>query len=147
MISIRYNPRYKGLFSEEELRRVLLKAMEVEGVRGEVSVLICGDRMIRRLNREYRGVDRVTDVLAFPLRDEFPGTKDFLGEIIISLPRARRQAEGTLEDELRILIVHGFLHLIGYEDGTEEGRREMMERTLYILKLVDRGDRGRKYPL
>ena len=104
----------------------------------EVSVLLLGDRAMRSLNRRYRGKDRTTDVLSFPLREgSFPRVqRHLLGDIVISLPTAARQAKaagGTLLDEIDRLLVHGFLHLLGYdhERGRREARRmEMRENRL-----------------
>ena len=92
-----------------------------------VTVLtLTGDEHLREYNRRYRGLDEATDVLAFAAREapkdqRFqapPGTEDWLGDIVISLPRARRQAREAghpVNDEVRLLAVHGFLHLLGYD--------------------------------
>ena len=87
-----------------------------------VSIALVGDKKIRKLNRRYRGVDGVTDVLSFP------GEEKFLGEIIIDYNQVKRQAGkfgNKPKDELIFILVHGLLHLLGYDDRTEEGRREM----------------------
>jgi probable rRNA maturation factor len=117
-----------------------LKAVLEEGARmldlpGEtVAVLtLTGDEHLREYNRRYRGLDETTDVLAFaaqeePLDQRFqapPGTEHWLGDIVIALPRARRQAREaghSMNDEVRLLAVHGFLHLLGYDhaEGAEE---------------------------
>ena len=100
-----------------------------------VTVLtLTGDEHLREYNRRYRGLDEPTDVLAFaaqetPKDQRFqapPGTEDWLGDIVISLPRARRQAREaghSVNDEVRLLAVHGFLHLLGYDhaEPAEEG--------------------------
>jgi probable rRNA maturation factor len=104
----------------------------------EVSVLLIGDRAMRTLNRRYRGKDRTTDVLSFPLREgRFSLVQQhLLGDIVISVPAAARQARAageTLLDEIDRLLVHGFLHLLGYdhERGEAEARRmEARERRL-----------------
>jgi rRNA maturation RNase YbeY len=104
----------------------------------EVSVLVVGDRAMRTLNRRYRGKDRTTDVLSFPLREgRFPFVQRvLLGDIVICMPAAARQARAageTLLDEVDRLLVHGFLHLVGYdhERGVREARRmEARERRL-----------------
>jgi probable rRNA maturation factor len=92
-----------------------------------VTVLtLTGDEHLREYNRRYRGLDEPTDVLAFaaqetPKDQRFqapPGTEHWLGDIVISLPRARRQAREAghpINDEVRLLAVHGFLHLLGYD--------------------------------
>ena len=88
--------------------------------RAEVSILLCGDRRMRNLNRQHRGLDRTTDVLSFPMWDRLPSAVDhvLLGDIAISAPRAALQARQlghSLGRELDRLVVHGMLHLIGYD--------------------------------
>ncbi len=88
----------------------------------EVSVVFVGDSVIRRLNKTYRSRDRTTDVLAFR------GEGKFLGEIIIDYAQIKRQApkfSGNTQKELIFILVHGLLHLIGFGDKTEKGKREM----------------------
>jgi probable rRNA maturation factor len=104
-----------------------------------VTVLtLTSDEHLREYNRRYRGVDEPTDVLAFaaqePPRDQRfqapPGTEHWLGDIVISLVRARRQAaaaEHTVNDEVRLLAVHGLLHLLGY-DHEDPVQEKMMSR-------------------
>lgn len=92
---------------------------------GEVALLVTDDAGIHRMNREFRGIDRATDVLSFPAGEEDGG---FLGDIAISLERARAQAAEyghSLARELSFLAVHGTLHLLGY-DHIEEGERAEM---------------------
>ena len=136
---------------------------------GQISLLLTDDETVRRLNREYRGVDRTTDVLSFSFEhwghwegdDESPTSGDDappgwplpddepppLGEIIVSVPQAVRQAEGQgvpLRRELGLLIVHGALHLLGH-DHYEDGEREAMqalERTALSGLFSNPGDQG-----
>jgi probable rRNA maturation factor len=104
----------------------------------ELSVLFIGDRAMRTLNNTWRNKDRTTDVLSFPLREgRFLHIQpDMLGDIVISLPVAARQAEDaghSLTIELERLLVHGLVHLLGYdhEQGPLEARRmERKERQL-----------------
>ena len=96
----------------------------------EVSVLFCADTRMRALNRRYRGQDRPTDVLAFPTADSESG---FLGDIVISVPYAAREArrrEDTRSREIDRLLVHGFLHLLGYDHETDEGQMDALESRL-----------------
>ena len=102
-----------------------------------VTVLtLAGDEQLREYNRRYRGLDEPTDVLAFASREEPtdprfkapPGTEDWLGDIVISMPRAREQAREAghpIDDEVRLLAVHGLLHLVGY-DHAERGEEIVM---------------------
>ncbi len=90
--------------------------------------MFCGDRKIRALNRRYRRKDRPTDVLAFP------GAADgFLGDIVIAVPYAARQAKRRGEPpsrEMDRLLLHGFLHLLGYDHETDEGEMDILEADL-----------------
>lgn len=103
----------------------------------EVSLVLVGDAAIHALNRDWRGVDRPTDVLSWPLEDDAPAaTEDVLGDVVISLDTARRQAEArgwSLEEETALLLVHGILHLLGHEDETEAGAETMRTIERQIL--------------
>jgi probable rRNA maturation factor len=91
-------------------------------------VLITGDAELRRLNREFRGKDEATDVLSFPAGPDAAAT---LGDIAISLGRARAQAreyDHTLEAEVRILLLHGVLHLLGHDHETDTGQMARAEK-------------------
>jgi probable rRNA maturation factor len=93
----------------------------------ELSIALVGDEEVRGLNRDYRDKDRPTDVLAFPM-DEHGETGRMLGDVVISLDTALRQARESdiaPAEEVRTLLVHGFLHLLGYdhERGPEEARK------------------------
>ena len=96
----------------------------------EVSVLFCADARMRSLNRRYRRKDRPTDVLAFPAG---PAADGFLGDIVISVPYAAREARRRSlahASEMDRLLVHGFLHLMGYDHETDEGEMEALESRL-----------------
>lgn len=109
--------------------------------RGTVNVAVVSDHAIRSLNRQYRGIDRATDVLSFPAisspprtrRTQRPVVNDFLGDIVIARGVARRQAraaghaEGT---EMRVLALHGLLHLLGYDHERDGGAMARLERRL-----------------
>jgi probable rRNA maturation factor len=104
----------------------------------EVSVLFCADRRMRALNRRYRGKDRSTDVLAFPAGSS---GADFLGDIVISVPYAVREARRRQEPpsrEIDRLLVHGLLHLMGYDHETDEGEMDALEARVRVrLGLSD----------
>ena len=96
----------------------------------EVSVYFCGDRRMAELNRRWRRKDRSTDVLAFP---SVEGASGFLGDIVISVPYARRQAKRRGEPaarEIDRLLLHGYLHLLGYDHETDEGEMDALEGRL-----------------
>lgn len=92
-----------------------------------LGVRFSGDREMRRANRTWRGKDKTTDVLSFP------GEEGHLGDILISVPTARRQAEAAghpVERELKTLLLHGVLHCLGYDHETDQGEMERLERRL-----------------
>jgi len=93
--------------------------------------LLAEDRTLRRLNREFRGLDKATDVLSFPAAAEI--ADDFAGDLAISLDTARRQAKTqghTLRDEVRVLLLHGLLHLQGMDHEVDNGEMAAREATL-----------------
>lgn len=108
-----------------------------------ISIVLCDDRTIHELNIRYLGHDYPTDVLSFLLGgDELIGRKrkDLVGEIIISVETAERNAKKfrqTLEQELFRLAIHGTLHLLGYDDAKPQQRRRMREKERKYLKLVE----------
>jgi rRNA maturation RNase YbeY len=118
--------------------------------RSALSLLLVGDRFMRRLNRRYRRKDRTTDVLAFPTRHlrtrvtrhSSRVTSSLLGDIVISLPQAQRQASRaghSLDHELTVLMIHGTLHLLGYDherSAREAGR--MHRREGAVLRALGR---------
>lgn len=118
----------------EPLRRVICGVLERLGCRnGEVHVLMTDDQQIQALNREYRNHDCATDVLSFPDGDELPSGLTLLGQIVISLETARRQAEQLGHSELRELeelSVHGTIHLLGYDHDQDEGDMNQLELQL-----------------
>lgn len=98
-------------------------------------MLLTDDPTIRAMNRDYRGVDRPTDVLSFP---QSSGS-GLLGDVVISMDRAGFQAARAgwgLAEELEMLAVHGTLHLLGFEDDTPAGRRRMWEAQTEILRRL-----------
>ena len=96
----------------------------------EVNLTICGNETIRQINKEQRGIDAPTDVLSFPFYDfDTPGITTLLGDIVISIDKAKEQAEAyghSLKRELCFLAAHAALHLLGY-DHEDDNEREIME--------------------
>jgi len=108
----------------------MLLAAERPGA--ELSVVLVDDALIQGMNREYRGIDRPTDVLSFPmLEGDFAGVQpELLGDVVLSTPTAARQAKRarkTLEQEVAHLLAHGILHLLGFDHDTR-GREAVMVR-------------------
>lgn len=120
--------------------KTVLEHMQLHDV--ELSIVFCDDAFIHPLNRDYRGKDRPTDVLSFAQREgDFAFDEDpILGDVIISLETTERQAKErghSKERELQILLIHGILHLLGY-DHIEDDEAEIMEaKEQEILVLFD----------
>ena len=108
---------------------------------GELSILITNDQRMGTLNQEYRGVAGSTDVLAFPAGEQpdLPGQPYYIGDIAISLPRARLQATErghTLEKELQLLVVHGVLHLLGHDHACPDDKALMWSAQRDLLAAL-----------
>jgi len=114
----------------EALRPFLVRAKKAVPLAGEVSVLLTSDREIHRLNRAFRGKDKATDVLSFPA-PPMPG--NVVGDLAISLHTAARQAERfghPLHVEIKILLLHGLLHLAGFDHEADSGEMAAREQEL-----------------
>jgi probable rRNA maturation factor len=115
--------------SRAGLGRFLRVAQGAVGLEGEVEVLLAGDKTLRRLNREFRGKNKATDVLSFP---GVPGTGHG-GDMAVSLETAGRQAREhghSLRDEVRVLLLHGVLHLAGHDHEVDAGEMAELEGRL-----------------
>jgi probable rRNA maturation factor len=127
----------------EVLRRAAEATLQQQRVAKacELTILVTGDETLRDLNRRHRGIEAPTDVLAFPsgVRGPFvdpPGLPRYLGDVIVSFPRAKAQAAeagNELLAELQLLVVHGILHLLGYDDQTEPERAQMWRAQQAVL--------------
>lgn len=122
-------------------------AEELAPGRASATLVLVADERMRVLNRRFRGLDHPTDVLSFPSRDEdSPDETDYLGDIVISVETARRQAlrrGSTLGRELRVLALHGFLHLLGHDHETDDGEMRRMEYRLRRKFGITRGQGAR----
>lgn len=107
-----------------------------------LSLVLIGDRSMRRLNRQYRKQDRTTDVLAFSMREGPGPSSSLIGDVVISVPAAMRQAgrmSRSLDEELSTLLVHGILHLCGYDHERSEGEAQRMQRKeRWVLRRLGR---------
>ena len=113
--------------------------VEARATRVSLSILLCGDARMRRLNREWLGTDLPTDVLSFS-----SGERDFLGDIVIDVPYAARQAwrrGHTLAREVQILLAHGLLHLLGYDHEEDDGTMFRRQRRI-LLSAFGEGPDG-----
>jgi probable rRNA maturation factor len=123
-------PWQKLGLSKAGLAQFLNRARAAVGIEGEVHVLLAGDATLRRLNRSFRGKNIATDVLSFPAGDAGLGVA---GDLAISLERAERQAARfghSLGDEVRVLLLHGVLHLAGFDHEEDAGEMEAREAQL-----------------
>jgi probable rRNA maturation factor len=126
------------------LRRATLATLRQQGMAGSVALalVVTGDGPVRRLNRTYRGVDAPTDVLAFGYEGEGglgsePTMPRYLGDVIISFPRAEAQAQRAghpVEAELQLLTIHGVLHLLGHDHAEPEEKAAMWSAQAQILR-------------
>jgi probable rRNA maturation factor len=135
-IHLRVDPAYVGRIRRTRLREAIRAALDCgcEERSVELTVVITADAHVKELNRTYRGVDAATDVLSFGLTDAsqpFPSSsaaRAYLGDVVISYPRAEKQAAAyghTTDDELLLLAVHGALHLLGYDHEKPADQEQM----------------------
>ena len=115
------------------LAAFLTGAAEAIRLDGEISVLLTTDKEIRRLNREFRHLDKATDVLSFPAAEPVRGQPRMAGDLAISVETAARQAQEAghpLATEIQVLLLHGLLHLAGYDHETDNGQMARREAAL-----------------
>ena len=127
------------------LTRFVRAAQQLVGLQGGVDVLLADDRVLRKLNREFRGKDKTTDVLSFPAAS-FAATEtvgmQHAGDLAISLETAERQAAEhghSLRDEVRVLLLHGLLHLYGMDHETDSGEMAKREAELRVRLRLPSG--------
>ena len=128
----------------KEIAQIALKEAGFEKTdRVEINLALVDDEKIKELNAKYRGQDKVTDVLSFAQTDDFiqpPDQINHLGEILICLSQAQRQAQDLkveLQQELARLFIHGILHLLGYDHKEDEAAKTMRQLEEKILKKVN----------
>jgi probable rRNA maturation factor len=106
----------------------------------DITIILTDDAQIHELNKQYRGIDAPTDVLSFSSGDTDPDSNRlYMGDVVISYPRAQAQAEAgghLVEAELQLLVVHGVLHLTGYDHVEEQGKSRMRAAQAEILVLL-----------
>lgn len=145
-IDVQVAPALRRKVQKAEIRRWAETAMRAEGLTElpDMAVVITDDESIQALNRDFRGVDEPTDVLAFGEEKPgpfvlAPGEPAYLGDVVISLERAEAQARERgipVKAELQLLLVHGILHLLGYDHDAEEAQRHMWARQDAILGML-----------
>lgn len=149
---IRVDRDFQGRIDKRWLRRLVRESLGAHGLETQVelSLLITDDATVRELNKTYRGKDKATDVLSFALEADGrsdavagfvmpPGEGVHLGEVVVSYPKAAEQAgerKHSVEDELALLVVHGVLHLLGYDHDKPNREREMRSLEQRVLTAV-----------
>jgi probable rRNA maturation factor len=156
MIAVRVAPRYARHVDAAALRTAAQAALTAVRRRAPaaLTVVVTGDARLRALNRQFRGVDAATDVLSFPADDPAPvgdlaaaaglpapaaGEPPYLGDVILSYPRAAAQAAAGghgAPAELQLLVVHGVLHLLGYDHANAAERRRMWAVQACVLRAI-----------
>jgi len=136
----------------ELVEKVIRQAFYTEGIDKlnlYINIILTNPENIRKANKEYRNIDKETDVLSFPMfeRNEISEMlkngnlpQDILGDIIISIPRVEEQAKEyghSFERELSYMVIHGFYHLMGYDHMTEEEKNEMREKEENVLNMLN----------
>lgn len=147
-IGIHVEEKFRGMVDEGWVRRIAQTVLKAEGVAPpyEVSLVFTDSETVKQLNRDYRGVDEPTDVLAFYMLPQKGADSSFalppdgvtrLGEVIISYPQAVAQAREqghSPERELALLVIHGILHLLSYDHEEPEEESKMRERERELLE-------------
>ncbi|MHB8084517.1 MAG: rRNA maturation RNase YbeY [Dehalococcoidia bacterium] len=149
-INIQIRRGLKFSFSRLRLKTICRTVLNEEQVAGpvEIECVITDDYTIQRLNKQFRNIDQPTDVLSFAFKDmgndgtsfpQLPDSPEVLGQIIVSFPRAVAQAAShhhSVEREMTLLIVHGMLHLLGYDHQVLSDERKMKQHEKRIMQLL-----------
>jgi probable rRNA maturation factor len=142
MVNVQVKRSVRQPVDKSMLMRAALLTLESENAsaNADISVVIGNDALLRDLNLRYRNVDSPTDVLSFAADETDPDTQsNYLGDVVISLPRAQEQASSgghALADELQLLVIHGVLHLLGYDHVEVAGKEKMQIVQNRILSLL-----------
>ncbi len=140
MINLRISRLYRDMILEDELKNAVKTTIEYQQIKPDevdVSIVIENDKKLKELNRNFLGIDAATDVLSFALDEKDPENgRLYLGDVIISFPRAQAQSElagHSVMDELDLLVVHGVLHLLGYDHAELSAKERMWNAQAQIL--------------
>lgn len=137
MINIEPHPDFPDTGLLEESARAVLDH-ESADLDADLSIVLTDDSQLRKLNRDYLGIDAPTDVLSFPASESDPETgARYLGDILISVPRAVEQARAAghdLQGEVQLLVVHGVLHLLGHDHAEVGGKARMWAAQAEVLE-------------
>ena len=152
-----YEILYQGIEEKREYEKIVKKVLthcfkeeQLENTKLSITIILTTPENIRKINKEYRNVDKATDVLSFPIfeKDELSQKlqendftyEDMLGDIMISMERVKEQAqeyEHSFEREFSYMLVHGFYHLMGYDHIQEEDKKIMRPKEEKILKDLE----------
>ena len=148
-INVEVDKRFAGCIKLNWLKDIVMKTLGSQGIgsEAEVSLVVTGQKHIHELNKTYLDEDRPTDVLSFPMAGDSsevgfviaPDGKKHLGEVLVSSPQAVLQAEEhghSVEREIAVLIVHGLLHLLGYDHAAAAGKKVMWDRQKEIIRSL-----------
>lgn len=153
LITVQIEPQYEDKLDGDKLHQLATTVLREEGAPTpcEVGIVVTDDEEVHALNRQYLGHDYKTDVISFGMSDEgdaefvTPGERpQYLGDVVISYDRAAEQASDyghSTEVEVATLMVHGLLHLLGYDDMTEPDREKMHARQDELVRLANFGPR------
>ena len=153
LITVQVDEQFEGKVDADALHRLAIAVLQAERRRGplELGIVVTTDDEVHSLNRQYLGHDYETDVISFGMEDEMGEEIEFLtpeerpeylGDVVISYDRAAEQGPEyghTPKREVALLMVHGLLHLLGYDDMDEESRARMHARQDELVKLADTG--------
>ena len=152
-VQINYNNIEENEEYNKIINTVVKKCFEEEGldnIKIYINIILTNPDEIKRINKEYRNIDKETDVLSFPMfqKEEIEGlikkkeniVTDILGDVVISIPRVYEQAEEynhSFERELSYMVVHGFYHLMGYDHMEEEEKKIMRQKEENVLQKLN----------
>ncbi len=152
MVEINYKEMTPSIEVEKLITKVVQTVLKIEKIKHDVDVYITltNNEEIHKINKEYRNVDRPTDVLSFPMyerseidmlrKPQKEALEEILGDILISLPKVKEQSEEyghSYERELAYLTAHGMLHLLGYDHILEEEKTKMREQEEKVMEELN----------
>lgn len=149
-IDVQVATRYRANVKPASLRQAARATLEQQRIthRVELTIVITGNAQLRSLNRAFRKVDAPTDVLSFATAVQPRPDTIYLGDVVISYPTAREQAQAgghSVQAELQLLVVHGVLHLLGHDHYTEAEKNAMWKAQAAVLKKIGAGITGPSY--
>jgi probable rRNA maturation factor len=144
VIHIGTNPSLQTNLAAKILEQAARAVLTHQSADGDLTIVLTDNAQLHELNRDYLGIDAPTDVLSFPASETDPETaRRYLGDILISVPRAEEQARTAghpLEAEVQLLIVHGTLHLLGYDHAGKEDKTRMWKAQAEVLERLGLGN-------